>query len=109
MPQPAALGAFANVTRALDLALEREEGVFIAAATPAEAKSLRQRCYTARDRDRRQNARIYADSPSHPLCGGSIWDPLNFLLSEVEGKPGVLIKSGGSELELLDPMTGEKL
>lgn len=72
-PNPSPL-AHKDVQKAMDRALANGRGIRIRCASYGEANALRQRMYTMRKADRRENARIY--DHTDPLHGRSVYDSL---------------------------------
>lgn len=79
----------------MDNAIEAEKGWKAVFAMKGQATNFRMRCYTARGREERRNAKIY--DQSDPMFNSSVWSGLTFVVERVDGK--VLCERCGGETE----------
>lgn len=68
----------------MDNAIEAEKGWKVIFELKGQATNFRMRCYTARGREERRNAKIY--DQGDPMFNSSVWSGLTFAVEKVEGK-----------------------
>lgn len=76
MSSPTTRQAYADVYDIWDKALEDPLGIRMQLANFDKANHLRMRLHQARTIAREDNARLYAETPTHPMWGASIYDKL---------------------------------
>lgn len=91
MPASTSILAHKDIQAALDRALANGRGVRIACPNGiGEAYNLRQRCYTLRQLDRRENAKIYPEDD--PLYNRSVYDSLTITPAQANGTVYLVIE-----------------
>lgn len=84
-----------DVLRILDRALSNGRGVRVACESLGKAKNLRQRCYTMRAVDRKENTRIY--QPADAMYGLSVYDCLTLDVGEDAGVIYLIVEVSAPE------------
>ncbi len=82
----------------MDKAIESEKGWQITFEERGQATAFRLRCYTARDRERKRNRKIYSEDS--PMFDSSVWQKLTFTTKECPEGWQVLAMHGDEALEL---------
>lgn len=81
MGQPLGDQAYPDARAFMDRALDSETGYRIIFDTEARTKNFRMRCYTARDRERKRNLKIY--ELQDPMYGTSVYHTIAFVIKPV--------------------------
>ena len=90
--------SFPDCRAFMDKAVESEKGWQITFKERGQATAFRLRCYTARDRERKSNSKIY--EVGDPMHNSSVWQKLTFATQECTEGWQVLAMHGDDALEL---------
>ena len=82
MGQPKSDWGFPDSRAFMDKAIESPNGWQVTFETEGQATNFRMRCYTARDRERRRNTKIY--ETGEPMFNSSVWHNLTFIVAKVD-------------------------
>ncbi len=81
MGQPQNAWSFPDCRIFMDKAIEAESGWQVTFESKGHAMNFRMRCYTARDRERRRNKKVFTDE-DHPLHNSTIWHNLTLSIQQ---------------------------